>query len=153
MYGFVVLSVGKSGAIALAPQLGNPGRGIHQVHEQWGSRDASFRAPLGASLPFSCRPRNRVGLDGLARPHARRQFEWHVHRIRRPALGWRWIFRTIDARPPCAHQLLREARRTRTRHGRFHFHCRRSEQRTVPGADQRSLRESALTKRYALSDD
>ena len=139
----------RSGVIALALRLGNPGRGIRQVYGQWGSGSSPVRAPLGASIPLSRRPRNRMGLYGAARTHPRRQLKRHVHRIRRSSLGWRGIFRAIGAGQTGAAELFCKTHRAWTRNGRFDCSGRRCEQPAIPRVHQSAFRESTLTSRYA----
>lgn len=141
----------RSGAIALAPSLGNPSRGIHQVYGQWGSGNPQVRASLGASISFSRRPRNRVGLNGVARAHPRHQRERNVHRVRRSALGRCGIFRATHTGQAGKTQLFCETRRTWSRHGRLHF-CGRGTPGNSPNPYQSSFRKFALT-RYSFPDD
>ena len=149
-----VLFVTRSGVIARAPRLGNPGRGIRQVYGQWGSGNPQVRAPLGASISLSRRPRDRMGFYSAARPHARRQLKWNVHRVGGSALGGSPLFRAIDAGPAGPAELLCEESRTRARNGRFHrVGGRRAEQPAIPRVHQFAFRESALTSRYAFRND
>lgn len=148
-----VLFERRSGVIARALRLGNPGRGIHQLYGQWGSGSPPIRAPLGASIPLSRRPRNRMGLHGVAREYARHQLERNVYRIRRSALGGGRIFRAIDARQAGKIELFCEAGRARARNGRVHSAGRRAASRGVSRAHQSSFGKSALTTRYSFCDD
>ena len=148
-----VLFVIRSGVIARALRLGNPGRGIHQVYGQWGSGSPQIRAPLGASIPLSRRPRNRMGFHGVACPHAGHQLERNVYRVRRSALGWGGIFRAIDAGQAGEAELFCEAGRTRAWDGRVHSVGRRTASRNVSRAHQSTFRKSALTTRYSFCDD
>ena len=135
----------RSGVNALAPWLGNPGRGIHQVYGQWGSGSPQIRAPLGASLSFSRRPRNRMGLHGDARSHAGHQLQRNVYRIVRSVVGRRWIFRPACFGQASETELFRQASRTRARNGCFFRASGRAPSRNAPTADQSSFQQSSLT--------
>jgi hypothetical protein len=112
---------GTVGAKARAPKLGNPGRGLHQLHGHSRHICSSARTPLGAALRLPCRPGYRMGLGDASGMYSRRQFERHVYRIHRPAVGRRWFYRQPFARPSCQGCLFGEARRTRSWHGCFRF--------------------------------
>src|ERR1700687_3510731 len=76
----------RSGDFARAPWHVIPGRGLQQIHGQWGSLRPATRTPLGPALLVSRRPRDRMGLRGLAWKHARHQLQRNVYRSRRSAL-------------------------------------------------------------------
>lgn len=112
---------GRIGAKARAPKLGNPGRGLRQLHGHRRYIFSPARTPMGASLRLPRQPRYRMGLSNASRLHPRRQFKWHVHRVRRSALDRRWLHSKPDAGPSCQSCLFCKTRRTRPRHGRFGF--------------------------------
>ena len=87
-------------------------RGRTASHERWGP-STKIGAPLGSTFRLPHRSRDRVGVGGPARPHARHQLQRHVHRIHRPALGGRRLHRPHRRRSPRQSRLLRQARRTR----------------------------------------
>ncbi len=134
----------KSGAKARAPRLGNPGRGLHQLHGHRRSIFSPTRTPVGAALRLPRQPRHRMGLGSPKGQHPRRQLQRNVHRVRRPALGWRGIYRQSPVGSPRQTQLLCEASRTRTRDGRFHLLFRRATE-NVPAAHLQALADAALS--------
>src|SRR5271167_4692776 len=112
-----VCLIRTSGEIALAPHLGILGRGVHQVHGQWGPIGPAVGSTLGTALLVSRQPRDRMGFGSLARQHARHQLEWDVHRIGRSLVDWRGIYGAFGAGPAGESGLFREAYRAGTRHG------------------------------------
>ncbi len=71
-----------------APQheiLGRGFRGAANGHGRSGF--STFGTPVGAALPVSRGPGDRVGLGGFARQHAGHQFERNVYRVGGHAVG------------------------------------------------------------------
>jgi hypothetical protein len=100
-----------------APQYAFPGRGSDSGYGQWGPSSPAPRTPLGAAFSVSRRPRDRMGLRGIARTHARYQRQRNVHRSARPSLGRRRLCRATESSPDREARLLCKAHRTRPRHG------------------------------------
>ena len=140
------LSVGFS----RPPQLGILGRGVYQVHGQWGPNAAAFRPPLGAALLVSREPRNRMGFSRPARKHARHQLERNVHRIDRSFVDWGGVYSSLGIGQARESQLFGEAHRARARHGRVHDACRWTARTTVPGSSSFSLQHRFVSSSYTM---
>ena len=149
--GVLVAGVGlrrTNGEIALAPRLGILGRGVHQVHGQWGPSVAAARPPLGTALLVSCQPRDRMGFGGLARQHARYKFQWNVHRIGRSLVDRRGFHGAFGARQAGQSRLFGEAHRDRTGHGRRRNAFRRAARTAVSRSSDFSLQHRFLSSSY-----
>jgi len=83
MCGFVVLSVGISVQSPLRRSLGTRAGGFARSMSG-GIKGCVVSSAAGRLVTTFTPTSNRMGLDALTRSHARRQFQWHVHRIRRP---------------------------------------------------------------------
>ena len=145
-----VCLIRTSGEIALAPHLGILGRGVHQVHGQWGPIGPAVGSTLGATLLVSRQPRDRVGFGSLARQHARHQFEWDVHRIRRSFVDWRGIYGAFGAGPARQSRLFREAHRARAWHGRIRDPIRRAARAALPRSSGFTLPHRFLSSSYTM---
>ncbi len=152
----VVCDVGKEGVcldsrngdFVPAPRYVIPGRGLHQNYGQWGSFGPASRTPLGEALLVSRRPRDRVGFRGSARKHARHQRQWNVYRSRGSALDWRGVHGALESQTAAKGRLLREANRTRARHGRFRGTRRIRKPETLSGPSFLALRHRRLRAIY-----
>ncbi len=145
-----VCLIRTSGEIALAPYLGILGRGVHQVHGQWGSIVPAVRPTLGATLLVSRQPRDRMGFGGPARQHARHKLEWHVHRIGRSLVDWSGFYGTFGAGPARESGLLREAHRAGTWHGRFGNAFRRAARAALSRSSGFTLQHRFLSSSYTM---
>jgi hypothetical protein len=145
-----VCLIRTSGDIALAPHLGILGRGVHQVHGQWGSIVPAVGSTLGAALLVSRQPRDRMGFGGLARQHARHKLEWNVHRIGRSLVDWGGIYSAFGARPASKSGLFREAYRAGTWHGRFRNAFRRAARAAVSRSSGFTLQHRFLSSSYTM---
>jgi hypothetical protein len=145
-----VCLIRSSGEMALAPHLGILGRGVHQVNGQWGPIGPAVRPTLGAALLVSREPRDRMGFRNSARQHARYQLEWHVYRISRSFMDWRWFYGAFGAGPARKSGLFREAHRAGTRHGRCRDGFRRATRAAVPRSSSFSLQHRFLTSSYTM---
>jgi hypothetical protein len=139
----------SSGEIALAPQLGILGRGVHQVNGQWGSIVPAFQ-PTAAALLVSGQPRDRMGFVSPARQYARYQFQWHVHRIARSVVDRSRFYGASGAGSACKSRLLGEAHRARTWHGRGGNAFGRATRATVSGSSSFSFQHRFLTPSYTM---
>jgi len=137
-----------SGETAQAPQLGILGRGVYQVHGQWGSNVPAFRPPLGAALLVSREPRDRMGFGRPARKHARHQLERNVHRIERSFVDRGGIYRASGIGQARESRLFGEAHRAGTRHGRIRDACRWTARTAVPGSSSFSLQHRFVSSSY-----
>jgi hypothetical protein len=145
-----VCLIRTGGEIALAPYLGILGRGVHQVHGQWGPIVPAVGPTLGTALLVSRQPRDRMGFGSLARQHARHQFEWNVYRIGRSIVDWRGIYGAFGSGPARESGLLREAHRARTRHGSFCDAIRRAARAALPRSSGFSLQHRFLSSSYTM---
>jgi hypothetical protein len=145
-----VCLIRTSGEIALAPHLGILGRGVHQVHGQWGSIGPAVGSALGTALFVSRQPRDRMGFGGLARQHARHQLQWHVHRVGRSFVDWGRIHGAFGARPARKSGLFRETHRARARHGRIRHALRRAARAALPRSSGFSLQHRFLSSSYTM---
>jgi hypothetical protein len=145
-----VCLIRTSGEIALAPHLGILGRGVHQVHGQWGSIGPAIGSALGAALLVSRQPRDRVGFCSLARQHARHQLEWHVHRIRRSFVDWRGFYGAFGAGPARKSGLFREAHRAWAWHGRIRYALRGAARAALPRSSGFTLQHRFLSSSYTM---
>jgi hypothetical protein len=145
-----VCLIGTSGEIALAPHLGILGRGVHQVHGQWGPIGPAVGSTLGATLLVSRQPRDRMGFGSFARQHARHQFEWNVHRIGRSIVDWRGIYGAFGAGPASQSRLFRETHRARAGHGRIRDAIRRAARATLPRSSGFTLQHRFLSSSYTM---
>jgi len=145
-----VCLIRTSGEIALAPHLGILGRGVHQVHGQWGPIGPAVGSTLGAALLVSRQPRDRVGFGSLARQHTRHQLEWHVHRIRGSFVDWCRIYGAFSAGPASQSGLLREARRARAGHGGLRDAMRRAARAALPRSSGFPLQHRFLSSSYTM---
>jgi|HubBroStandDraft_6_1064221.scaffolds.fasta_scaffold17743_8 hypothetical protein len=145
-----VCLIRTSGEIALAPHLGILGRGVHQVHGQWGSIVPAVGPALGAALFVSREPRYRMGFGSAARQHARYQLKWNVHRIGRSIVDWRGIYGAPGAGPARKSGLFREAHRAGTWHGRFRDGLRRAARAALPRSSGFSLQHRFLSSSYTM---
>jgi hypothetical protein len=142
--------MGTSGEFALAPHLGILGRGVHQVHGQWGSIAPAVGSTLGTALLVSRQPRDRMGFGSLARQHARHQLEWHVYRIGRSSVDWCGFYGAFGAGPASESGLFCEAHRTRTGHGRLRDAFRRAARAALPRSSGFSLQHRFLRSTYTM---
>ena len=145
-----VCLIRTSGEIALAPHLGILGRGVHQVHGQWGSIVPAVGSTLGATLLVSRQPRDRMGFCGPARQHARHKLEWHVHRIRRSLVDRRWFYGAFGTGPARKSGLFREAHRARAGYGRFRDAFRRAARAALPRSSGFTLQHRFLSSSYTM---
>jgi hypothetical protein len=145
-----VCLIRTSGEIALAPHLGILGRGVHQVHGQWGSIVPAVGSTLGATLLVSRQPRDRMGFCGPARQHARHKLEWNVHRIRRSVVDWGGFYGAFGAGPASKSGLLGEAHRAWARYGRFRDALRKAERTAVSGSSGFTLQHRFLSSSYTM---
>jgi len=146
---FSILESIGSGVNAHAPPLGYPGR-ESQLHGHYRSICAPARAPLGAALFLSYRPRYRVGLRSAARQHARRQRQRYVHRVVRSAVGGRWIFGESAAGAFGTRGLPGTTRGTGPRHGSHRFLCARTAA-NLPRINQQAFASSARARISGLT--
>ena len=140
----------SSGAITLAPYLGILGRGVFQVHGQWGQFAPALRKPLGAAVFVSRQPRNRVGLCSSSRQHSRYQLEWHVHRIGRYAVDRRGVYGAPGTGSASESGLFRETHRARTRHGGFREAARGAARTTLSRSSRVSFQPRLLSSFYTM---
>jgi hypothetical protein len=145
-----VCLIRTSGEIALAPHLGILGRGVHQVHGQWGSIGPAVGSALGTALLVSRQPRDRMGFGSLACQHARHQLEWHVHRIGGSFVDWGRIHGAFGARPARKSGLFREAHRAGARHGSFGDALRRAARAALSRSSGFSLQHRFLSSSYTM---
>ena len=143
----------RGGDFARAPWYGIPGRGLHQIHGHWGSSRPATRTPLGAALLVPCQPRDRMGLRGPSRKHARHQLKRNVYRSCRSSLGGRWLYRATDTRSPCETRLFREADRAREGHGRIRGGFRIRKPEAFPRAAFLALHSGHVIPSYTKNDD
>src|SRR5260370_25516121 len=143
----------RGGDLARAPRHVIRGRGVEEIHGQWGSSRPTTRTTLGAALLVPCRPRDRMGLRGASWKHARHQRERNVHRSPRSALGGRRLHRATDSPSPCKTRLFRETDPARTLHGgvRGRFRVRKPE--ALHGPAFLALRHRLLIPFYTKSAD
>ena len=140
----------SSGEIALAPHLGILGRGAHQVHGQWGTCVPAIRSPMGAAVFVSRQPRNRVGLRGPSRQHARHQLKWNVHRIAGSAVDWGGFYGAFGVGPAGQGGLFGEAHRTRARDGRFRDALRTTARATLSRSSCVSFQDRFVRSSYTM---
>jgi hypothetical protein len=143
----------RSGELARAPRHVIPGRGLQSSNGQWGSFRPANRPPLGAALLVPCRPRDRMGLRGPSRKHARYQRERDVYRSRGPAVGGRRIYRATGSRTPGKARLLGEANRAGARHGRVCLGPRIRKPEAFRGPAFLSLQHRPLIPFYTKAND
>src|SRR5690349_10582274 len=145
-----VCSSSTSGKFAPSPQLGNLGRGDHQVNGEWGATVPATRTPVGAALLVPRGPRDRVGLGSIARQHARHQFQRYVHRIARPFVGRRWLHGASRAGTPPENGLFRKAHRAGPRHGSLGNSPRRTAREALPGSPRLLVQHASLASFYNM---
>jgi hypothetical protein len=145
-----VCLIGTRGEIALAPHLGILGRGVHQVHGQWGPIGPAVGSALGAALLVSRQPRNRVGFGGLARQHARHKLQRNVHRIGRSFVDWGRFYRAPGTGPASESGLFGEAHRARAGHGRRGDAFRRAAREALPRSSGVTLQHRFLSSSYTM---
>jgi hypothetical protein len=138
------------GEIALAPRVGILGRGVQQIHGQWGPFGPAFRTPLGAALFVSGQPRDRVGVRNPAREHARHQFQRDVHRIGRPPMDRRGIYGEFGSGPARKSGLFRKTDRAWTRDGCFRDRFRIAPRTTLSGSACFSLTHRHVSSTYTI---
>jgi len=102
-----------------APRYVIPGRGSQPPNELGESSIPAPGTPLGVTLRVSRWPRNRMGLRGSERQHARHQFERNVYRSARYFVDRGWLHRASAPSSTRQTRLSGQARRTRPGHGRF----------------------------------
>jgi hypothetical protein len=135
----------ETGENALAPGNVIPGRGLLQSYGQWGFTVPANGSPVGATLRVPCRPRDRMGLRGLAGQHARYQRQRDVHRIPRYALDWRRFYGAAESGTPHESRLLRKAHRAGPGDGRVCGALGNGKSTTLSGASFFGFRRPALT--------
>jgi hypothetical protein len=145
-----VCLIRTNGEIALAPYLGILGRGVHQVHGQWGSIVSAVGPTLGTTLLVSRQPRDRMGFCGPARQHARHKLEWNVYRICRSLMDWGGIYGAFGAGPTRESGLLREAHRAWARHGRLRDALRKAERTALSRPSGFTLQHRFLSSSYTM---
>ncbi len=136
-----------------APRHVIPGRGLHQIHGKWGTSATAKRTPVGTAILVPRRPRDRMGLGGAARKHARYQRERNVYRSARSAVGGRGFHGAIKPESPCETRLLCEAHRARARHGRLRGGLRVRKPEIVPGATFLAVRHGSIIPFYTKGND
>jgi hypothetical protein len=139
-----------SGEMALAPYLGILGRGVHQVHGQWGPNVPAVGPTLGSALLVSRQPRDRMGFGASAREHARYQLERYVHRIGRSFVDWGGFYGAFGAGPASEGRLLREAHRAGAWHGRGSHTYRRAARTAISRSSGFSLQHRFLSSSYTM---
>ena len=145
-----VCLIRTSGEIALAPYLGILGRGVHQVHGQWGSIVPAIGSTLGATLLVSRQPRDRMGFGGPARQHARYQLEWNVYRIGRSIVDRGGIYGAFGAGPASKSGLLCKTHRAWPWHGRFRDAFRRAARAALSRSFGFTLQHRFLSSSYTM---
>jgi len=139
----------ESGENALTPWYVIPRRGLQRIYGQWGSIVPAPRTPLGATLLVPRRPRDRMGLCGPARKHARYQRQRHVHRIARYIVGWGGFYRAPESRSSYEIGLFGEAHRAWSGHGRERGSFRTRNTATIPAACLFSFHGRLLNPQYS----
>ncbi len=145
-----VCLIRTSGEIALAPHLGILGRGVHQVHGQWGSIVPVVGSTLGTTLLVSRQPRDRMGFCGPVRQHTRYKLQWNVHRIRRSIVGRGGFYGPFGAGPASKSGLLGEAYRAGAWHGRGCDALRKAERTAVSRSSGFTLQHRFLSSSYTM---